>query len=62
LKGAYEYAIRAEEVTDSGALSKKFWVGEDVKTAIRLGVGLEDGAHRLGGTARNSRLFHHDFG
>lgn len=51
LEGSNEDTIGREEVSDGGSLSEELGVRKDIETASRLGVGLEDGAHRLSSTA-----------
>lgn len=54
--------VGREEIGDGCALGQKLGVGQNVKAAAGLGVGLEDSAHRLGGAAWHGRLFDDDFG
>lgn len=57
-----EDAVGLEEVGDGGALGEELGVGEDIKVAARLGVCLEDSAHRFGCAAWHGRLFHDNLG
>lgn len=54
--------VGGEEVSDGGSLGKELGVGENVESASGLRVGLEDGAHRLCGTARDGGLLDDDLG
>ena len=62
LQGSDQDAVRAEEVRNGRSLRQKFRVGKDVESAVRLGVGFQDGAHRLGGAAWHSGLLNDDLG
>jgi hypothetical protein len=62
LKGSDQDPVRAEEIRNGGSFGQKFGVGEDLELAVGLGVGFEDGAHRLGGAARHGRLFDDNLG
>lgn len=57
-----ENAIRFQQILDSSSFREEFRIGEYVETAVGLRVGLENGAHRLGGTAWNSGLLDDDLG
>ena len=60
LERAGEDTVGAKEIGDGGTLGQELGVGEDVEAAARLGVSLEDGAHGLGGAARNGRFLDDD--
>lgn len=62
LERANEDAVGLEEIVDGCALGQELGIGEDVEAAARLGVGLEDGAHRLGRATGHSRLFNDNLG
>lgn len=62
LEGADEDAVGAEQVGDGGALGQELGVAEDVEAAAGAGVGFEDGAHGLGGAARDGGLLDDDLG
>ena len=61
LKGSDQDAIRAEKVRDGRSLCKELWVGEDIKAAVGLRVGLEDSAHRLSSAAWHCRFLDYNF-
>ncbi|KAG6874588.1 hypothetical protein C0993_000258, partial [Termitomyces sp. T159_Od127] len=62
LKGIDEDTVSVEEIAYCCAFSQKFRIGEDVKTAVGLGIALEDHAHRLGNTAWDGGFFDDDLG
>lgn len=62
LETADKNTIGAEEIRHSGAFCKELRVRKNIEAAAWLGVCLEDGAHRFGGTAWDGRLFDDDLG
>jgi len=54
--------IRSEEITDGCALSQELWIGQNIKSGARLGVGLQDRPHGFGCTTRHGRLLDDDLG
>ena len=57
-----EDTIGLEEIGDSRSFRKELRVREDVESAARPAVRLEDGAHGLGRPARNSRFLDDNLG
>jgi hypothetical protein len=62
LKRSDEDTVGSEQVVDGGTFGEELGVGEDVKVDSRARVGVEDGSHRLGGSARDGRLLDDDLG
>lgn len=56
LQRSDEDSVGSEEIGDGGSLGQELGVGKDVKVDSGLGVGVKDGPHRLGGSARNGGL------
>lgn len=62
LKSTDQNTIGVQQILNGGTLCQEFGVGTDVEVNSRSGVGLQNGAHALGSTARNSRLLDNDLG
>ena len=61
LERADKDAVWSKEVLDRGAFCKELGIGEDVKPAAVMGIGLENGAHALGCPARHGGFLHYNF-
>ena len=54
--------IGSEQVGDGGSLSKELGVGKDIEVNSRSRVGVEDGPHRLSGSAGDGGLLDDNLG